>query len=353
METKPIAGLPIMKTELLKLLCCPSCSGELLLLKVREGKDEVKSGTLGCVSCGAEFAVENYVPCFVPAVNYSANFGFQWNRFSKTQLDSHSGHPISRARFFQESGWTPDELRGAIVLDAGCGSGRFAEIALDCGATVVAVDYSAAVAACWDNLQYRGQFHVVQADICHLPFRKSCFDYVYSFGVLQHTPDPRLAFDALPQCLKSGGSIAVDIYRLSWKCLVMPKYWLRPVTKRLPAKLLFRLVNGSVPILLPLSRLIARLPKIGGRFRYLIPVANYEGTLPLSQEQQFEWAVLDTFDMLSPAYDKPKMARTLRRWFKEVGLQDVQISESYVAVGKGRKPRDLPGDFVSGCIKSA
>jgi len=327
-----------MKTELLRLLCCPSCSGELILLHVLEGEDEVKSGTLGCASCAAEFPVNNYVPRFVPEVNYSGNFGFQWNRFSQTQLDSCSGHPISRARFFQETEWTPQELQGAIVLDAGCGSGRFAEIALDCGATVIAMDYSSAVDACWNNLRDRPRFHAVQADICHLPFRNSSFDYVYSLGVLQHTSDPRSAFAALPRCLKAGGSIAVDIYRLSWKCLVMPKYWLRPITRRLPAKLLFRLVSGCVPVLLPLSRSIARLPKVGKRFRYLIPVSNYGGILPLNQKQLFEWALLDTFDMLSPAYDKPQTGTTLRGWLEEAGLQDVQIAENYLAVGKGRKP---------------
>jgi SAM-dependent methyltransferase len=326
-----------MKIELLKLLCCPSCSGELALLRGLEGRGEIKSGTLGCAGCAAEFEVDKYVPRFVPAVNYSENFGFQWKRFSATQLDSRSGHPISRARFFHETGWTPEDLHDAVVLDAGCGSGRFAEIALNCGATVIAMDYSAAVDACWNNLHDWPRFHAVQADIRHLPFRNNSFDYVYSFGVLQHTPEPRSAFAALPQCLKSGGLIAVDIYRLTWKCLVMPKYWLRPVTKRLPAKFLFRLVSGCVPILLPVSRLVARLPKVGGRLRYLIPVANYEGILPLSREQLFEWALLDTFDMLSPAYDKPQTSRTIQRWFEEAGLQDVQIVKNYLAVGKGRK----------------
>lgn len=333
-----------MKNELLRFLCCPSCSAELVILRVIEGKDEIKSGTLGCTSCSAEFAVENYLPRFAPVANYCGNFGFQWNRFSGTQLDSRSRLPISRERFFKQTGWTAEGLRGAVVLDAGCGSGRFAEIALDCGATVIALDYSAAVDACWKNLRHQTQFHAVQADIFHLPFRDSCFDYVYSFGVLQHTPNPGLAFAALPRCLKSGGSMAADIYRRSWKCLVMPKYWLRPLTKRLPARLLFRLVRASVPILLPLSRSIARLPRVGGRLRYLIPVANYEGVLPLTREQLLEWAVLDTFDMLSPAYDKPQTGATLRRWFERAGLQDVQIAETYLAVGRGRKSPLACGD---------
>ena len=327
-----------MKIELLKYLCCPTCTGELVLLEPFEVEGQVKTGLLHCSSCGSKFSVENYIPRFVPAANYCGNFGFQWNRFSRTQLDSYSGAPISRGRFLDQSGWKAEELRERVVLDAGCGSGRFAEVALDCGATVIAMDYSAAVDACWKNLRDRGQLHVVQADIRHLPFRDYCFDYVYSFGVLQHTPDPHSSFAALPRCLRAGGSIAVDIYRRSWKCLFMPKYWLRPLTRRMPAESLFHFVSEYAPRLLPFSRTLARVPKIGGRLRYLVPVANYDGILPLDRDQLLQWAVLDTFDMLSPAYDKPQTGSTLRSWFEKAGLDDVQITETYLAVGKGRKP---------------
>src|SRR5271169_2021815 len=187
-----------MKLELLKYLCCPTCLGKLVVAKPLEAEGEVKAGLLSCTSCATEFPVENNIPRFVPAANYCGNFGFQWTRFAKTQLDSYSGVPISRGRFLKQTGWNADALRGKLVLDAGCGSGRFAEVALDCGATVIAVDYSTAVDACWKNLRHRPQFHVVQADIRHLPFKDHCFDCLYSFGVLQHTPNPHLAFAALP-----------------------------------------------------------------------------------------------------------------------------------------------------------
>ena len=36
------------------------------------------------------------------------------------------------------------------------------------------------------------------------------------------------------------------------------------------------------------------------------PVANYEGMYGLDDRQLREWAVLDTFDMLSPQYDQPQ-----------------------------------------------
>ena len=304
-------------------------------------KDDISCGLLSCSACRADFPIENHIPRFVPAANYSGNFGFQWNRFRQTQLDSHTGLPISRARFLAESGWNPQELKGSLVLDAGCGSGRFAEVALDCGATVVAVDYSSAVEACYENLRSRPNFHIVQGDLRCLPFARESFDYLYSLGVLQHTPDPHISFAGLPQYVKPGGSLAVDIYRLSWKCLFMPKYWLRPITRRLSPRSLFRLTEALVPILLPISRLVARVPVIGDRLRYLIPVSNYEGRLPLNERQLRDWALLDTFDMLSPAFDRPRTAATLREWFEDAGLQNVEVETSYLAVARGQKPAQL------------
>ena len=83
------------------------------------------------------------------------------------------------------------------VLDVGCGAGRFAEIALRTGAKVVALDYSTAVDACYANLGHHENLEVVQGDVYALPFVGRSFPFVYSLGVLQHTPDVRTAFAAL------------------------------------------------------------------------------------------------------------------------------------------------------------
>jgi SAM-dependent methyltransferase len=158
---------------------------------------EIERGCLSCVVCQKLYPIINNVPRFVPKENYASTFGFQWNIFRKAQLDSYSGVPISRNRFLQFSGWSPDDLDGKRVLDLGCGSGRFAEIALSFGADVVAVDYSSAVDACWANFAFHPNLNVVQGDIFELPFAPGSFDFVYCFGVLQHTPCPEQAFASL------------------------------------------------------------------------------------------------------------------------------------------------------------
>lgn len=321
----------------LNIVCCPSCGGELYLRNACHVNKNVESGTLVCSNCSKLYPIVDYVPRFAHMENYSKNFGFQWNKFAKTQLDSYSGHSISRERFFRTTGWKPEDMQGKCVLDVGCGAGRFAEIALSTGANVVALDYSHAVDACWKNLKQYSNLVVIQGDIYSMPFKPGSFDFVHCLGVLQHTPNVRKAFIALPGHVKKGGKLVVDVYPKLFLNVLWPKYWLRPFAKRIPQKSLFRIVEVMVRYLLPISLAIGRVPLIGRKLRYLIPVANYEGTYPFSKEQLKEWAIMDTFDMLSPKYDQPQSLETLAGWFKSSNLQNIDIFRAGFFVGRAVK----------------
>ena len=186
-------------------------------------------------------------------------------------------------------------------------------------------------------MEFALQFHIPVQKNYHLPFRKERFDFVYCLGVLQHTPDVEKAFLALPEQLGHGGQLVVDVYPKLLLNLLWSKYWLRPLTKRLPAEQLFRLVLVLVKMLLPISLLIGRIPRFGRKLRYAIPVANYAPDFPLSKAQIKEWAVLDTFDMLAPMYDQPQSARALLTWFRKAGLQDIDVFRRGHLVGRGIK----------------
>jgi SAM-dependent methyltransferase len=324
-----------MKCRLLKLLACPDCKARLALHDAHEEQGEVESGRLQCEECGRQYPVVAFIPRFGPVENYTANFGVQWNRFGRTQLDSYTGAPLSRERFFLETGWSPEDLDGKRVLDVGCGAGRFAEVALSCGAHVVALDYSTAVDACRHNLGAHPGLDVIQGDIYQLPFTPGAFDYVYCLGVLQHTPDVERAFFSLPGQVRPGGRLAVDVYPRLLRNVFWSKYWLRPLTRQIPPPQLLRLVEALVEVLLPVSLIVGRLPLVGRRLRYAIPVANYDGIYPLTNAQLKEWAVLDTFDMLAPTHDSPQSAQTLRAWLTQAGLREIQISRPGHLVGRG------------------
>jgi SAM-dependent methyltransferase len=318
-----------MNTELLNCLVSP-LNGETLTYDAEKMCLITEDGL-------TRIPISNNVPRFVSNSNYADNFGMQWKKFSRTQMDSYSGQPISFERFWNATGWDKEALYGKLVLDVGCGSGRFAEVALNAGAFVVALDYSSAVDACYDNLLHYPGLLVIQADVYNLPFKLETFDFIYSLGVLQHTPNPEIAFAKLIQPLKKGGHLCVDFYEKSFKSALLPKYWLRPFTKRMNKEKLFKLLNNRINGLMYSSRLLSKTPLIGHLLKRLIPVANYDGIHPLDENQILEWALLDTFDWLSPEFDNPQNSKTILGWFEKNDLKEIEILKAGHLVGRGIK----------------
>lgn len=323
--------------NILKFLRCPQTKQELHVSEV--STSYCKGPHLITPDKKNKYPIVSGIPRFISGKNYADNFGMQWNHFRKTQLDSTTGIPISANRFWSATGWDAKELRNKWVLDAGCGSGRFAEIALAAGANVVAVDYSSAVDALQANLQPHPNLYIVQADIYSLPFPDNFFDFVYSLGVLQHTPNVEGAFKALIPVLKGSGQICVDFYWKRFRTLMHSKYLVRPVTKRLSKKWLFSFLERHITKLLFASRVLARVPLIGVAIKRLVPVADYTGVFPLSDEQLIEWALLDTFDMMSPTYDNPQSTKTVKYFFQNSGLIDIEVFHASHLVGRGTKPK--------------
>jgi 2-polyprenyl-3-methyl-5-hydroxy-6-metoxy-1,4-benzoquinol methylase len=259
---------------------------------------------------------------------YTSSFGFQWNTFSKVQLDSYNRTNYSEQRFLDITGWTADDLRGKQVLDAGCGAGRFAEItARKYGALLHAIDLSSAVEACHVNLA--GTEAVVsQASIYELPFAPATFDYVYCIGVIQHTPDPIKSIRALCKMVRPGGQIGLWIYALTWKSLVGTsgfKYLLRPFVKRLAREKQIAFCHGLVDALYPLLFAAKHGGLLGKVIMRLSPVASsYLQHIDLTPEDFRTWMFLDTFDMYTPAFDQPQRFETVVRVLAEEGFVDVR-----------------------------
>ena len=329
-----------MNVMLLDLLRCPA-TGEELSLKPESAQSLDEAESLVALSGKTEYPVIEGIPRFVPSANYSDSFGVQWHLFRETQLDSRSGIDASADRFWSATGWNPNDLKGKIVLDAGCGAGRFAEIAAGSGALVVCIDYSSAVSATRQNLGDQQNVLILQADINNLPFARASFDYVYSLGVLQHTPNPEQSFKSLPDFLRPDGHFCVDFYEKSWRSLLHPKYWLRHITTRMSDEVILRLLKVLIPILYPIGRLITLLP-MGSKLRKIFPAADpiyfYEkrfGKTTLSYEVRLQWSLLDTYDWLTPRHDNPQTRQTVSGWALDAHLKQIEVENAGHLVVRG------------------
>ena len=318
-----------MKTKHIKIFKCPYCFGELMRTVLSDDSKDILNGELSCKTCDKKYPINRGIPRFVGTEHYSSSFGFEWNKHSFTQYDSCSEHNLSKKRLDKEVKW-PEKMREELILEAGYGSGRFTEHLLKTGATIFSVDVSVAVDENFKNHKEKDNFCVAQADIISLPFKQESFDKVLCIGVLQHTPNPFLSFKALVSALKRGGEMVAHIYDKPpfYKRIFNTRHWMRPITKRLPPAFLHKIVTTHVNIVWPFAKLIHKLP-FGVKINHKLLIAEYLSYKNLTQKEQKEWAVLDTFDWLSPTYEFSQTVETVKKWCKELPLKDVEIKYGY------------------------
>jgi 2-polyprenyl-3-methyl-5-hydroxy-6-metoxy-1,4-benzoquinol methylase len=310
----------ILSVDLQAILRCLSCDASL---------ESDQAGGFVCRACKRQYPNVRGIARFVDAQDYAASFGFQWHRYQKTQLDHDEVRESDR--LFRIKTWLrPEEVRGKLVLDVGCGMGRFAEVATNWGARVVGIDLSAAAEVAAKNLAAR-DFVAFQSDVFALPFAPESFDIIYSIGVLHHTPDCEAAVKALAKYLKPGGVLAVWLYSGYNKWYRFSDFW-RRYTHKMRPETLHSILKIVVPFLYHLGQGLRRVPVVG---RGLSGAIHH--VFPVNREPDPEARLLDTFDWYSPKYQSKHTYEQVFRWFEDCGMEDLRIAQKSISV-RGRKP---------------
>src|ERR1700733_8677372 len=146
-----------MDFRLLSVLRCPHChSGDL----------DLAAGpppALLCRACSTTVPIKGGIPRMAGVSDsYAASFGRQWNRYDVARPEE------DEATFEVKTGISPHDLAGQLVLDAGCGGGRYARLLGIQGAKVIAVDLSSAVAKAAALCASLPNVLVLQADLLDL-----------------------------------------------------------------------------------------------------------------------------------------------------------------------------------------
>jgi 2-polyprenyl-3-methyl-5-hydroxy-6-metoxy-1,4-benzoquinol methylase len=240
------------------------------------------------------------------------SFDLQWATYRYSNLSWELDLPTRVSYVHQYLRTKPDALRGALVLDAGCGNGTLSAALAATGPEVVGLDYSESVA--WaerEKERFAGpaahRIHYVQGDVQHPPFAVGTFDVVYCDGVLHHTPDTRASFEAISRLAKGGGRVFVWVYRsnlsVGYRVKRATIKTIQPVLRPLPRWLVKSLCYLGAAVLLALLRTQHWL---GFRKRRrLIPVRLKAVSL------------LDTF---TPQYDRLHTPPEVKSWFKDNGF---------------------------------
>ena len=173
-----------MKREILSYLVCPSCQSDLQAdLRTPAPDGEYMAGTLRCSGCGRQYPIENGVPRMVVTSQEprgaAETFGFEWRKHGEQKMEGDTVFGRTQqedmAYFLEATRISPDQVRGAVVLDAGCGSGQVTEgIGKMSARAVIGIDVNTAVEAPFKRCRHMPNVHIVQADILALPhFRAS------------------------------------------------------------------------------------------------------------------------------------------------------------------------------------
>ena len=292
----------------------------------RTGEPLQRDGDALVAPSGERYPIVRGIPRFPEGSSaaYTESFGVQWHLYAKTQLDSFTRTRLSRDRLERCLGDDVGSLQGKLVLEAGCGAGRFTEVLVAAGAMTHALDASAAVEVNAQNVGKAANYQVAQASLLEIPFPQQAFDVVLCLGVLQHTASPEESVRALYRMVKPGGLLVIDHYRYSWTTYFTGAFYTRLLLKRLPPATSHRIVAALVKTLFPLhSRLRSSPRHLRKLFRRMSPVIDYFNEYPgLTDELQYEFAKLDTFDSLTDHYKHLRSTQQIARLLDSLGVND-------------------------------
>lgn len=322
-----------MKREMLGFLVCPSCKSSLELGILDKVEEEIVSGALRCTNCHASYPIQRGVPRFIPsqletsAVNTSSAFSYEWESFS----DKLEGTLFAQRDLFLDFIYpvTADYFRDKVVLDAGCGMGRFCRLAAEFGALqVIGVDLGHCVDVAYKRLRAFPNIHIVQADILSLPLKQD-YQYIFSIGVLHHTIDPRRSFETLLPLLQQNGSISVWVYGRENNGWII--HVLNPIRTKVTSKMPHWALNALSYPLAALIRLVANgvykpiseIPSLQTLWEWL----PYKDYLVFFSQFSFHEQRTDVFDHLAPELAFYIARPEFEAWFLENELSEVTITQ--------------------------
>ena len=255
-------------------------------------------------------------------------FGDEWRRFDQSALNTEERDAIARD-YFAIFPW--DRLEpGAVGVDLGCGSGRWACVVAPRVGHLHCVDASAeALAVAAANLRDVANVSLHHSSVDSIPLPEGSLDFAYSLlrAVLHHVPRTAEGLATLSRKLKPGAPLLLYLYyaldnrptwfRMLWHLSEVP----RAVISRLPHGLRYAASQAIAVTVLywPLARTALVLERLG------VPV----DTLPLSAYRHRSFYVMrtDALDRFGTRLEQRFTRAEILCLMTAAGLEDVTSPE--------------------------
>ena len=299
--------------KLIDLVVCLYCKGNLIL----------ETNSINCTKCKKNYPIVDGIPRFVDESYYELNedntelqkktknyFGFEWEYFNqwgfledgKTNIGKehlNKGGTVSDRiqTFDNKCRLDRYDINSKIVLDAGCGNGRYTyEAALRSSedSLIIGVDVGyGAVKSAYENTKDLDSVIIIQASLFDLPFKDEIIDSCFSNGVLMHTGNAQKAFAEISRKIKTGGVFVAHVYGKLNPIWEFNDYWIRKITTKL-----------SIRKGLKLAQFFSKIAKIINVIPKGLVILNLFIRLQPTEHHMFDWysapvASHHTYDELS------------------------------------------------------
>jgi ubiquinone/menaquinone biosynthesis C-methylase UbiE/uncharacterized protein YbaR (Trm112 family) len=234
--------------DLLDLLCCPKCRGDLAIRPDDAGID--------CPGCAFTFPIVDGIPVMFPMnvkEKFDNLFDRHWDSEEMADLYNHEVEgQFSEMGMYVHVGERDATMnvmatpKSGKFLDCGCGNGRFfKELPEDL--------YTVGVDASLNLLRIVKRNNLCPRLVCceleHLPFKDDTFETVLSVRVIQHIHDQYKAVSEITRVCRPGGDVILHLYN-DWctKALVKKireSRW--GETLNIPFKLFFKSLRPFSP----------------------------------------------------------------------------------------------------------
>lgn len=293
----------IMREWMLDYLRCPSTKAELRLEQAVWRGADIESGMLVTNDDSNGYPIIRGIPRMLPGIRtaddlrrvYADSFGYQWNKFQWERA-------VDESEYFSICDQTPTSLREKTVLDAGCGGGRVSRVMGQYCRRLIGLDLTIAVDRARRHTRELSQCEFVQGDVLNPPFARETFDYVWSHGVLHHTPDTHKGFCALAQVVKPGGVLHIVLFLQTWAPVRFSDSMVRALVRRLPYE------TG------------VKVCEMMGALKQLPFARFWKRFLWFSLQPNAELQTYCNFDWYMPRYHHEHTVDEVRSWFRNAGF---------------------------------
>ena len=280
---------------------------------------EVETGTISCV-CGKTYPIVRGIPRFLPddlaadLKKAQETFSYEWKMFRFGERNWGQDIEHRKGLFLDAMGSSPEELRGKLILDAGCGSGLLSmEMASSFGMEVVALDLAFGIENAYKK-NTNPYVYYLQGSVLALPFRRQAFDRLYCAGVLVACPDTHAGFKSIVPVLAKDGRCFIWVYHPISKQYYPTEHrklavynWIRTrLTSRLPIRVQYYLYLSTLPLFF---------------IKQSIEVMLGRRPSPLTWREKMQ----ALFDFFSPLYQHRHEPAEVSSWFSEQGFANVIV----------------------------